>query len=66
MGSLACRALTETRTPLKRIAIETGFGDEQTLRRSLLRRFGIGLPNIAPASSPQKSHAMRIDAPIAG
>jgi len=50
----ACRALTETRTPLKRIAIETGFGDEQTLRRSLLRRFGVGPAQYRSRFSGQK------------
>lgn len=38
----ACRGLTESRRPLKRIAADTGLGSEQNLRRALLRRFGIG------------------------
>ena len=37
----ACRALEETDTPLKRIAAETGHGDEQTLRRVFQRLSGI-------------------------
>lgn len=38
----ACRALEETDLPLKRIAAETGHGDEQSLRRQFQRRLGIG------------------------
>jgi len=38
----ACRALTETDQPLKRIAAEIGLGSEQNLRRVLQRQFGIG------------------------
>ena len=38
----ACRALTETDLPLKRIATDTGLGSEQNLRRVLQRQFGIG------------------------
>lgn len=38
----ACRALTESDRPLKRIAVEVGLGSEQNLRRVLQRRFGIG------------------------
>ena len=38
----ACRALTETALPLKRIAAEAGLGSEQNLRRLLQRHFGIG------------------------
>jgi len=38
----ACRLLTETGLPLKRVATDTGFGSEQNLRRAVHRRFGIG------------------------
>jgi transcriptional regulator GlxA family with amidase domain len=38
----ACRALTETNLPLKRIAAAVGLGHEQNLRRLVQRRFGIG------------------------
>ena len=38
----ACRALTETTLPLKRIATDIGLGSEQNLRRVLQRQFGIG------------------------
>jgi len=38
----ACRALTETDLPLKRIARETGLQTEQNLRRVVQRRFGVG------------------------
>ena len=37
----ACRALTETDLPLKRIAVSIGLGNEQNLRRVIQRRFGI-------------------------
>ncbi|MFM0225029.1 GlxA family transcriptional regulator [Paraburkholderia dipogonis] len=37
----ASRALAESRRPLKRIALECGFGSEQNLRRAFLRRFGV-------------------------
>ena len=38
----ACRALEETDLPLKRVAAETGHGDEQNLRRQFQRRLGVG------------------------
>lgn len=38
----ACRALTETTRPFKRIATDVGLGSEQNLRRVLQRQFGIG------------------------
>ncbi len=38
----ACRVLTETNLPLKRVAASTGLGNEQNLRRVLQRQFGIG------------------------
>ncbi|WP_432722892.1 DJ-1/PfpI family protein [Jeongeupia wiesaeckerbachi] len=38
----ACRLLTETALPLKRVAVDAGLGDAQTLRRVLLRHRGIG------------------------
>ncbi|HEX7913412.1 MAG TPA: helix-turn-helix domain-containing protein [Paraburkholderia sp.] len=37
----ASRALAESRRPLKRIALDCGFGSEQNLRRAFLRRFGV-------------------------
>jgi len=37
----ASRALADSRRPLKRIALDCGFGSEQNLRRAFLRRFGV-------------------------
>jgi transcriptional regulator GlxA family with amidase domain len=37
----ASRWLAESRRPLKRIALECGFGSEQNLRRAFVRRFGV-------------------------
>ncbi|MEO8757878.1 MAG: GlxA family transcriptional regulator [Devosia sp.] len=37
----ACRALEQTRLPLKRIAAAAGLGTEQNLRRIVQRQFGI-------------------------
>jgi transcriptional regulator GlxA family with amidase domain len=37
----ACRALEQTNLPLKRIATDTGHGEEQNLRRVFLRQFGV-------------------------
>ena len=37
----ASRALAESRRPLKRIAIDCGFGSEQNLRRAFMRSFGV-------------------------
>lgn len=37
----ASRSLAESRRPLKRIALECGFGSEQNLRRAFVRRFGV-------------------------
>ena len=37
----ASRALAESSRPLKRIALECGFGSEQNLRRAFLRHFGV-------------------------
>ncbi|AOY01072.1 GlxA family transcriptional regulator [Jeongeupia sp. USM3] len=37
----ACRLLTETALPLKRVALDAGLGDAQTLRRVLLRHRGV-------------------------
>jgi transcriptional regulator GlxA family with amidase domain len=37
----ACRALEETRLPLKSVAANTGYGDEQNLRRVFQRRLSI-------------------------
>ncbi|MGF6755344.1 GlxA family transcriptional regulator [Paraburkholderia sp. GAS42] len=37
----AARSLAASRSPLKRIALDCGFGSEQNLRRAFLRRFGV-------------------------
>ncbi|ANB73493.1 transcriptional regulator [Paraburkholderia phytofirmans OLGA172] len=37
----AARVLAESRRPLKRIALDCGFGSEQNLRRAFVRRFGV-------------------------
>ncbi|MFM0201403.1 helix-turn-helix domain-containing protein [Paraburkholderia fungorum] len=37
----AAQGLAETRRPLKRIALDCGFGSEQNLRRAFVRRFGV-------------------------
>ncbi|MEA3129600.1 MAG: hypothetical protein QOF46_1395 [Paraburkholderia sp.] len=37
----AAQGLAESRRPLKRIALDCGFGSEQNLRRAFVRRFGI-------------------------
>ncbi|MBP0591738.1 helix-turn-helix domain-containing protein [Paraburkholderia sp. LEh10] len=37
----ASRALAESRRPLKRIALDCGFGSEQNLRRAFMRGFGV-------------------------
>jgi len=37
----AARSLAESRNPLKRIALDCGFGNEQNLRRAFVRRFGV-------------------------
>jgi transcriptional regulator GlxA family with amidase domain len=37
----ASRSLAESRRPLKRIALDCGFGSEQNLRRAFMRRFGV-------------------------
>lgn len=37
----ACRALEDTRLPLKRIAARVGYGEEQNLRRAFLRQMKI-------------------------
>ncbi|MBV8535562.1 MAG: helix-turn-helix domain-containing protein, partial [Alphaproteobacteria bacterium] len=36
----ARRALEETPAPIKRVAVVCGFGDEERMRRSFLRRLG--------------------------
>ena len=36
----ACRALEETGLPLKTIAVQSGYGDEQKLRRAFQRQLG--------------------------
>ncbi|MGF6772489.1 transcriptional regulator GlxA family with amidase domain [Paraburkholderia sp. GAS199] len=37
----AAHSLAESRRPLKRIALDCGFGSEQNLRRAFVRRFGV-------------------------
>jgi AraC-like DNA-binding protein len=37
----ACRALLDSRVPVKRIAVRCGFGDEERMRRAFLRRLGV-------------------------
>ena len=37
----AARSLAASRSPLKRIALDCGFGSEQNLRRAFVRRFGV-------------------------
>ncbi|WP_176954058.1 GlxA family transcriptional regulator [Paraburkholderia sartisoli] len=37
----AARSLAASRAPLKRIALDCGFGSEQNLRRAFTRRFGV-------------------------
>ncbi|GAB6194795.1 GlxA family transcriptional regulator [Lysobacter xanthus] len=38
----ACRALQSTALPLKSVADEAGYGDEQAMRRAFQRQFGVG------------------------
>jgi transcriptional regulator GlxA family with amidase domain len=49
----ACRLLTESDLPLKRIAAEAGLGSEQNLRRAVQRQFGIGPTEYRARFSPQ-------------
>ena len=37
----AARSLAQSRRPMKRIALDCGFGTEQNLRRAFVRRFGV-------------------------
>ncbi|HTH76451.1 MAG TPA: helix-turn-helix domain-containing protein [Trinickia sp.] len=37
----ASRALAQSHRPMKRIALDCGFGSEQNLRRAFVRRFGV-------------------------
>ncbi|CAG4893046.1 HTH-type transcriptional activator RhaS [Paraburkholderia gardini] len=37
----AAQSLAASRAPLKRIALDCGFGSEQNLRRAFMRRFGV-------------------------
>jgi transcriptional regulator GlxA family with amidase domain len=37
----APRLLEEGRVPIKRVAAQAGFGSEETMRRSFLRRLGV-------------------------
>lgn len=55
----AARELAESRRPLKRIAVDCGFGSEQNLRRAFVRRFGV-LPldyreRFASAATPRST-----------
>jgi transcriptional regulator GlxA family with amidase domain len=52
----ARRALEETDRPLKRVAVEVGYGEEQTLRRVFQRRFGV-----APSDYRMRFSARRED-----
>ena len=38
----ACRTLEQTPLPLKAVADQTGYGDEQAMRRAFHRQFGVG------------------------
>lgn len=38
----ACRALEATDQPLKSVADDAGYGDEQSMRRAFQRQFGVG------------------------
>ncbi|MFM0603507.1 helix-turn-helix domain-containing protein [Paraburkholderia sediminicola] len=65
----AARVLAESRRPLKRIALDCGFGSEQNLRRAFVRRFGVlpleyrerfesaVVPRHAPASASAAAEA---------
>lgn len=64
----ASRALAESRRPLKRIALDCGFGSEQNLRRAFVRRFGV-LPleyreRFRSATAPAPASANRREAPV--
>jgi AraC-like DNA-binding protein len=45
----ARRLLSETRTPVKRIAQRCGFGSEETMRRSFLRLLSVTPPRLPPS-----------------
>ncbi|MFM0396335.1 GlxA family transcriptional regulator [Paraburkholderia phytofirmans] len=65
----ASRALAESRRPLKRIALDCGFGSEQNLRRAFLRRFGV-LPldyreRFMSAAAPQNGAVSRAASEVA-
>lgn len=53
----ACRALETSQAPLKRIAVDTGHGTEQNLRRVFLRRLRITPQQYRARFAP--THAMR-------
>ena len=56
----ACRALEETDLPIKRIADETGHGDEQNLRRVFQRQLGISPAQYRSRFSAHESaHCLR-------
>lgn len=64
----ASRALAESRRPLKRIALDCGFGSEQNLRRAFVRRFGV-LPleyreRFMSATATAPASANRREAPV--
>jgi transcriptional regulator GlxA family with amidase domain len=41
LAMLAAHSLAQSRRPMKRIALDCGFGTEQNLRRAFVRRFGV-------------------------
>src|SRR6185437_4180237 len=56
----ARQMLGETKEPIKRVASRCGFGSEETMRRSFLRRLGATpqayrerFPEASPATGPQ-------------
>jgi transcriptional regulator GlxA family with amidase domain len=58
----ARRALEETDLPMKRIATELGYGDEQNLRRVFQRRFGIGPAHYRDRFSSLRGQALAMSA----
>lgn len=62
----ACRALEASPAPLKRIAVDTGHGSEQNLRRLFLRRLRVTpqqyrarfAPNHPPQASPSARYGL--------
>ncbi|MBC7602507.1 MAG: DJ-1/PfpI family protein [Ramlibacter sp.] len=56
----ACRSLETTQLPLKRIAAEVGYSEEQNLRRVFVRHMGVG-PLQYRASFSQRGAADHVD-----